>query len=108
MYTSAQVHPGLLTSGTNGVTRSIIRTMSLIVMFYNLRVRNPICLLSDPKAGQRHQGCIIMSEHQDKQNYTRALCVIMGCQMHFSERTVPHYLLHIRAFVPISGKIGSV
>jgi len=49
--------------------------MSLIVLFYNLRVRNPICLLSNPIAGQRHQGCIIMSESQDKQNYSQALCV---------------------------------
>ncbi len=101
MYSSTQVHPRLLTSGTNGLTRSIIRPMSLIVLFYNLRVRNPICLLSNPIAGQIHQRCIIMSEHQDKQNYTQALCVITGCQMHFSKRTVPHNLLHILAFVPI-------
>lgn len=106
MYSSAQVHPRLLTSVTNGLTRSIIRTMSLIVLFYNLRVRNPICLLSNPIAGQRHQGCIIMSEHQDKQNYSQALYVIMGCQMHFSERTAPHNLLRIFAVVPIRGNIS--
>lgn len=108
MYSSAQVHPRLLTSGTNCLTRSIIRTMSLIVLFYNLRVRNPICLLSNPIAGQRHQRCIILSEHQDKQNYAQALCVIMGCQMHFSERTVPHNLLHILALVPIRANIGNM
>lgn len=108
MYSSAQVHPRLLTSGTNGLTRSIIRTMSLIVLFYNLRVRNPICLLSNPIAGQRHQRCIIMSEHQDKQNYTQALCVITGCQTHFNARTVPHNLLHILALVPIRGNTGGV
>lgn len=108
MYSSAQVHPRLLTSGTNGLTRSIIRTMSLIVLFYNLRVRNPICLLSNPIAGQRHQRYIIMSEHQDKQNYTQALCVIMGCQMHFSKRTVPHNLLHILALAPIRANIVDV
>lgn len=108
MYSSVQVHPRLLTSGTNCLTRSIIRTMSLIVLFYNLRVRNPICLLSNPIAGQRHQRCIILSEHQDKQNYAQALCVIMGCQMHFSERTVPHNLLHILALVPIRANIGNM
>lgn len=107
-HSSAQVHPRLLTSGTNCLTRSIICTMSLIVLFYNLRVRNPICLLSNPIAGQRHQCCIIMSENQDKQNYSQALCVIMGCQMHFSKRTVPHNLLNILTVVPIRGNTSSV